>query len=406
MKNRQQKARFMKKVFIYFTIGFAVLTAASFCKKNSAGSGGTNPPPGGTAKVYYEWTKFVMGADLSYVNEVQDFGGVYKDSGATKDPYKLFKDHGANLVRVRLWHNPQWQSTLNGGKIYNDLADVEKTIKRAKMAGMAVNLDLHYSDSWADPGKQETPAAWNGLSLTLLKDSVYQYTLRVLNYLKSKDLTPEMIQIGNETNPGMLFPAGKVVNDDWTAFAELLKSGIKAVRDFSATSTIKPQIILHVAQLQNADWWANGVINKGGVTDFDVLGLSHYYVWSTVPSMSDVASTISSLKNKYHKKVMIVEVSYPWTSGNADSYANVISGTSGFGSYAVSKEGQFQYMKDLTQQVISGGGSGIMYWEPAWITSSLKDSWGTGSSWDNNTFFDFSGNALPGIDYMTYPFQF
>jgi arabinogalactan endo-1,4-beta-galactosidase len=103
---------------------------------------------------------------------------------------------------------------------------------------------------------------------------------------------------------------------------------------------------------------------------------------------------------------MIVETSYPWTSGNADGYANVISGSTGFGTYAVSKEGQYQYLKDLTQQVISGGGSGIMYWEPAWITSSLHDPWGTGSSWDNNTLFDFSGNVINGIDFMTYQYQF
>ena len=395
----------MMKVFVYLLIGSAVVTAAGFCKKSSGNGGGTNPPPG-TQKVFYDRSRFVMGADLSYVNAVQDFGGVYKDSGATKDPFRLFKDHGANLVRVRLWYNPQWQTTLNGGKIYSDLADAAKTIQRAKAAGMAVNLDLHYSDSWADPSKQETPAAWSGLALNQLKDSVYQYTLRVLKYLESINLTPEMIQVGNETNPGMLFPVGKVVNDDWTAFAGLLKSGIKAVRDFSAGSVIKPQVILHVAQLQNADWWANGVINKGGVTDFDVLGLSHYYVWSTVAAMNDVSTIIRSLKNKYGKKVMIVETAYPWTSGNADSYNNVLSGAAGFGSYAVSKEGQYQYLKDLTQQVISGGGSGIMYWEPAWITSSLKDSWGTGSSWDNSTLFDFSGNALPAIDYMTYPYTF
>jgi len=102
---------------------------------------------------------------------------------------------------------------------------------------------------------------------------------------------------------------------------------------------------------------------------------------------------------------MIVETAYPWTNSGADSYNNVISGSTGFSTYAVSKEGQFQFMKDLTQQVISGGGSGIMYWEPAWITSKLNDGWGTGSSWENNAFFDFSGNALPVMDHMCYPYK-
>jgi arabinogalactan endo-1,4-beta-galactosidase len=350
--------------------------------------GGDTPVPTPTdTRVFYQWDKFAMGADLSYVNHVQDYGGVYKDSGVVKDPFTIFKNHGANVVRVRLWHNPVWLAPLNSGKVYSDLKDVEKTIQRAKAAGMAVNLDFHYSERWADPGNQQIPAAWNGLAFNMLKDSVYNYTLSVLNYVKSKNLTPEMVQIGNETNQGMLFNAGKVVSNNWTNFADLLKSGIKAVRDFSASSTIKPQIILHVAKLTDADYFANGVINIGGVTDFDILGISHYYVYSTITQMSDISTMIRSLKAKYNKKIMIVETAYPWTNQGADTYANIISGSAGFNGYGVSPDEQYRYMKDLTQQVISGGGSGVMYWEPAWITSSLKDEWGTGSSWENNAFF-------------------
>jgi arabinogalactan endo-1,4-beta-galactosidase len=228
----------------------------------------------------------------------------------------------------------------------------------------------------------------------------------VLNYLQARNLTPEMVQVGNETNPGMIFPDGQVVNNNWSAFADLLKSGIRAVRDFSATSPVKPQIILHVAQLQNANWWANGVINLGGVTDFDILGISHYHLWSTVTAMNGINTMIRNLKTTYNKKIMIVETAYPWTNQNADSYNNIIPGSSGWGGYGVSKEEQSRYLKDLAQQVISGGGSGIMYWEPAWITSSLQDPWGTGSSWENNAFFDFSGNVLPAIDFMTHLYTF
>ena len=373
----------------------------------ACGKGGDTPVPAPTnTRVYYQWDKFAMGADLSYVNHVQDYGGVYKDSGVVKDPFIIYRNYGANVVRVRLWHNPVWLAPLKGGKVYSDLKDGEKTIQRAKAAGMVVSLDFHYSDCWADPSNQNISAAWNGLAFNVLKDSVYNYTLSVLNYLKSKNLTPEMVQVGNETNQGMLFNPGKVVNNNWLPFADLLKSGIKAVRDFSATSTIKPQIILHVAKLTDADYFANGVMNVGGVTDFDILGISHYYVYSTITSMSDVSTMIRSLKAKYNKKIMIVETAYPWTSQGTDSYANVISGSAGFNGYGASSDEQYRYMKDLTQQVISGGGSGVMYWEPAWITSSLKDEWGTGSSWENNTFFDFTGNVLPGINFMTYAYQF
>lgn len=386
--------------FLLFLLFFAAVS----CKKTQ--NNASPAPPLAATKVFYTSDKFVMGADLSYVNQVEDDGGTYKDSGKIKDPYTIFKNHGANTVRVRLWHNPQWLAAYNNGKLYSDLKDVEKTIERAKAAGMAVNLDLHYSDEWADPGNQTIPAAWNGLSLSVLTDSVYQYTMNVLNYLKSKSLTPEMIQVGNETNQGMLFPTGKVVNNDWTAFAALLKSGIKAVRDFSLTSSVKPQIILHVADPNNADYFANGVIDKGGVTDFDILGISYYYIWSTITSLNQVSTIIRNVQSKYNKKIMIVETAYPWTAGYADSYNNTISGNTGLGGYDVSKDGQYKYMKDLTQQVITGGGSGIMYWEPAWISSALKDKWGTGSAWENNTFFDFSGNTLPVIDFMTYSYQF
>jgi arabinogalactan endo-1,4-beta-galactosidase len=159
------------------------------CKKSS--STVTNPViPPDTTRTFYSWSTFVMGADLSFANQVQDYGGIYKDSGAVVDPYLIFKNHGCNVVRVRLWNNPQWTAPLNNGHLYSDLNDAEKSIKRAKDQGMAVNLDLHYSDTWADPSHQSIPAAWSGLSLAVLKDSVYNYTLFVL-ILKTKTSRPK-----------------------------------------------------------------------------------------------------------------------------------------------------------------------------------------------------------------------
>jgi arabinogalactan endo-1,4-beta-galactosidase len=393
----------MKKNTIMFVIVWAALISLGGCSKKSTATTSPVVPP---AKVFYDRSQFVMGADLSYVNEIQDYGGVYKEAGTVTDPFTIFKNHGANVVRVRLWNNPAWLKPLHGGKMYSDLYDAEKTIQRAKLAGMAVNLDIHYSDTWADPDHQSIPAAWAGLSLAVLKDSVYNYTLAVLNYLKTKNLVPEMVQVGNETNSGMLWPTGKTSGTDFTSFCTLLKSGIKAVRDFSAGSTIKPEIILHVAQLQNATFWCSNVIAAGGVTDFDIIGLSHYSKWGTINAMADVKTNISNLKTTYGKKVMIVETGYPFTTAAADSYNNLIDATAQVGGYAITNDGQYNYMKDLTQAVIAGGGSGIMYWEPAWITSPMKDLWGTGSSWENMCLFDFSSNVLPGMDYMTYAYKF
>ena len=383
----------MYKLIQYSLLSVVILLNTQCSKKTISP---IDPPQ--YSKTFYAWNTFSMGSDLSYVNEIEDFGGVFKDSSQVKDPFLIFKNHGNNTVRVRLWHNPQWVASVTGGKLYSDLKDVEKTMLRAKNQGMAVNLDLHYSDDWADPQSQITPAAWASLNLNTLKDSVYRYTFEVLTHLKAKNLTPEMIQIGNENNNGMLFPLGK--NTNWKNYGDLVNSGIKAVRDFSNTSSIKPQIIVHVAQLQHAEWWTSNLTTVGGVTDFDILGLSHYPKWSTITTMNDVGTIIKALKIKYNKKVMIVETAYPWTSQNTDTYANIVAGDVGFDGFGVSKEEQFKYMKALTQQVFNAGGTGIMYWEPAWITSSMKDRWGTGSSWENNALFDFSGNTLPAMDYM------
>jgi arabinogalactan endo-1,4-beta-galactosidase len=387
----------MKKILLLIV---PALLSAFSCDKQIASA----PAPTPTNK-YYKWDEFNMGVDLSYVNQVEDYGGVYKDSGQAKDCFQILKNHGANTVRVRLWHTPTWIGNINAGKMYYDLYGVEKSMRRAKDAGMAVSLDIHYSDRWADLGNQETPGAWAGKPLNVLKDSVYNYTMAVLNYYKSKNLTPELVQVGNETNNGMCWPAGKIVNNDFTSYAVLLKSGIQAVRDFSANSTIKPKIIIHEAQLQTANWWMQG-ITAAGVTDYDIIGLSHYTKWSTVKSMQGVTDAIRSLVNTYGKTVMVVETGFPWTAGNADSYNNIFSASDNAPGYAISVEDQLRYLKDLTQAIIDGGGKGIQYWEPAWITSRLNDSWGIGSGWDNVTLFDFTGNVLSGADYMRYIYKF
>ncbi len=382
---------------------FTLFLFAFSCNKKKESA---NLPAAETPAVkYYNWDEFNMGVDLSYVNQVEDYGGVYRDSGKVKDCFRILKEHGANTVRVRLWHTPTWIGNLNNGKLYYDLYGVEKTIRRAKEAGLAVNLDIHYSDRWADPQAQTTPTAWAGLSLNVLKDSIYNYTLAVLNYYKSKNLVPEMVQVGNENNNGMCWPVGKIENNNFSSFSELLKSGIKAVRDFSVTSAIKPKVIIHEAQLQSAGWWLQGISNAG-VTDYDIIGLSHYTKWSTVKTMQGVTDTIRKLVNSYGKIVMVVETGFPWSTGNADNYNNIFSAADTAPGYSISKNDQLRYLKDLTQAIINGGGKGVQYWEPAWITSNLNDSWGIGSSWDNVTLFDFSGNVLPGAGYMRHQYKF
>ena len=144
--------------------------------------------------------EFYLGADLSYVNEMEDCGAYYKNSQNEElDVFKIFKDYGANLVRVRLWHNPTWTN-------YSNLEDVKKTIQRAKNNNLQVLLDFHYSDTWADPNQQEIPQAWESYLTddTALSNILYQYTFTTLQILDSLQLLPEIVQIGNEINPMIL----------------------------------------------------------------------------------------------------------------------------------------------------------------------------------------------------------
>lgn len=360
-----------------------------------------------------ETTDFYFGADLSYANQVLDHGGVYKDGGEVRNPYRIFKDHGTNLVRLRLWHNPAWTKEVYGSQgtqRYNDLADVERSIRQAKDEGMAVLLDLHYSDTWADPGKQEIPLAWRQITdIGVLKDSVYQYTLKTLRRLDAKGLMPELLQVGNETNCGMLytnapaaFPACNVCNDQWQRHGMVVNSAIQAVRDASATSAVKTKVLLHVADPKNVTWWFDNVTasEKGNVKDFDMIGFSYYPLWHTTVSLDNLSGAIAGFKSKYGKPVMILETAYPWTTAGDDSYNNLFGGQTPLSGYPYTPQGQHNLMVKLTQEVKDGGGAGLVYWEPAWISSTMKDLWGTGSSWENNAFFDFEGNVNEGIGYM------
>ncbi len=347
-------------------------------------------------------TKFVFGADLSYVNQILEHGGVYRDNAQIKDPYQIFKDHGANLVRLRLWHNPAWTKEVYGSagtKMYNDLADVKVAIRRCKNAGLAVNLDFHYSDTWAGPGKQIIPAAWASADFEVLVDSVYQYTFQTLKALNDEGLMPEMVQIGNEINSGMLLPLGSYATSGWPNLGRLINSGIKAVRDASALSATKTLVILHVAQPENVNYWFSHITRDGLVTDFDILGFSYYSKWSNVP-INAISQQVADFKKSFNKQVMMVETTYPWTGANADGYNNIYNSGDAVTGYPFTNAGQLKYLTDLTQAITDGGGMGIMVWEPAWISSSAKDLWGTGSAWDNCTFFDFGWNVNQGIDFM------
>lgn len=341
---------------------------------------------------------FYLGADLSYVNELEDCGVVYRQNQKEIDPYQLFAQEGANIVRLRLWHTPDWTS-------YGTLNDLKKSIGRAKKEGMAVLLDFHYSDNWADPAHQIVPAAWKAVpNDAIMADSVYQYTFRVLQELKNEQLSPDFVQIGNETNTEILMtkPSSENPKTDWNRNASLLNAGLNAVVDFNETNDLSIKTFLHVAQPDSAYVWFENA-QKAGLVDFDFIGLSYYPNWSKF-DLGQLGETIKELKNNFKKEVMILEVGYPFSFKNYDSASNVLGEHSDLNGYPVNAEGQLSFMLDLVSTVRNAGGQGVIYWEAAWVSSNCKTQWGTGSHWENAAFFDPENRneALPVFKFFTH----
>jgi arabinogalactan endo-1,4-beta-galactosidase len=340
---------------------------------------------------------FYVGADLSYVNEMEDCGASYYDKGKKQDPFALFAKKSADLVRVRLWHDADWTN-------YSDLADVSKTLQRAKENKMKTLLDFHYSDTWTDPEKQFIPKAWAHITDTNeLAQALYDYTTATLRALDEKNLLPDMVQVGNETNIEILQQEQSIVHGipNWQRNAQLLNSGIKAVRDYSKSVNKPIQIVLHIAQPENALWWFKQA-RESGLTDFDIIGLSYYPQWSTY-KLPDLPDAIKELKNTYHKDVMIVETAYPWTLKNFDKAGNILNEKAIQPEFPATVKGQLLYLLTLTQLVKASGGLGVIYWEPAWVSTRCKTLWGKGSHWENASFFDATkhNNALPAFLFFS-----
>lgn len=351
---------------------------------------------------------FLFGADLSYVNEMEDCGVVYKENGSPVDPYQLFADHNCGIVRLRLWHTPAWYDNLNGGQRYSDLSDVRKSILRAKSANMQVLLDFHLSDNWADPQKQRVPATWEAVvgNLPLLKDSLYNYVKATLLSLHADGLLPDMVQIGNETNKGILLSPQQDNGPwvlDWPRNAALFKRAIEAVRDVETQTEQPIKVALHIAGPADSGWLMQGFWNNG-VTDFDVIGMSYYWAWHKPTDIADAANVVAQLKQSYPgKEVMIFETGYIWTTQSNDAAANIIGET--HPNYTpASPENQRKWLVDMTQAVISKGATSVMYWEPAWVSSTCSTQWGQGSHQEHATFFDFDENLLPagGMGWMEH----
>ncbi|SFF85465.1 arabinogalactan endo-1,4-beta-galactosidase [Novosphingobium sp. CF614] len=333
-----------------------------------------------------------LGADLSFANEMEDCGAIYRSHGKRTDPFTVLKQAGGNLVRVRLWNNPTWTN-------YSNLADVEKTIRRARSAGLQVLLDFHYSDDWADGEKQLVPAAWAGMDTDQQAKALYQFTFDTLRKLDGEGLMPEMVQVGNETNPELM-GGRKEQPIDWKRNAALLNAGVKAVRDAGRLSAIRPKVMLHIAQPENVEPWFDDA-TVAGVLDYDIIGISYYRKWS-VESLAQLGATIARVGARYQAQVMVVETAYPFTFEGADSSPNLLGDPSVLlPQYPATPEGQRDYMIALTQTVVDNGGIGVNYWAPDWLSTKCKTRWGTGTNWENAAWFSLRRHeVLPVVQFL------
>ena len=350
-------------------------------------------------------SRTVRGADLSNLVKNEDNGAAYFDArGRPVDAVKAFADAGANLVRLKVWVNP-----ADG---YNTAGQVVATAKRAKAAGLGVLVDFHYSDRWTDPGAQGMPAAWAGLSPAEIADEVYAHTFEVLTALKDAGVRADAVQVGNEINPGMIWPWGQtwdVIPGDgiegaqWDNLALFLSAGARAAKDVSAET----KVILHLTNINSGigglTWWFDEVTARG--VQFDTIGLSYYGYWHG--SLAGLQNAVTTLSARYDKDVLVVENSYPFTLADnpVDPWENVISSESqlvpGYPATPAGQAANFRAVQDVVASAPGGRGIGVVSWEPAW-TAVPGNGWdpadpASGNAWENQAMFDFNGRALPAL---------
>jgi arabinogalactan endo-1,4-beta-galactosidase len=299
----------------------------------------------------------------------------------------IFRDAGINMVRLRVWVDPP------AG--FCDTAQTLAMARRAHEAGLAILIDFHYSDTWADPGQQTKPAAWASLEFGALVNQVGLYTAAVLDQLVAQGTPPAIVQIGNEITAGMLWNEGRIDGENnWPRFGRLLSAGVLAVRQHTPTA----KVMLHIdrgGDLEGARWWFDRVVAEE--VSFDIVGLSYYPWWHG--SFAAMEATVTDMAARYGKPVFIVETAYPFTLGWSDQTFNLVGDASQLlDGYAATPAGQAAYLRDVSALVanVPGGlGMGVCYWAPEWSAFA-----GLGSPWENLALFDFDHVATPGLNAL------
>ena len=319
--------------------------------------------------------EFINAVDISRYPEISNSNPTFFDlEGNQNDFLTILKDNGVNTVRLRLWVNPSDE--------HSGFEEVKQLSQTLKNNGFKVWLTLHYSDTWADPGHQETPSNWSGLSFNNLKDSLYNYTQKVIN-----EIIPNYIQIGNEINNGILHPTGDI-STNYQNFISLIQEGCSAVRENSDDC----KIIIHFAGIENSDLFFSQLSS----INYDIIGLSYYPIWHG-KSLNNLKTTMQYLSDSYNKQIVIAETAYPFTLEWNDWTNNIVGSDDQLilPEYPATDEGQRKFIMDLktiTQELEKG--IGFCYWGAeliAWKGDQSTDA----SPWENQALFNFDNEALP-----------
>jgi arabinogalactan endo-1,4-beta-galactosidase len=337
----------------------------------------------------------VRGADMSFLPQLEEAGVHYRDlAGRVRPAEQILARQGANYLRLRVWVDPP--------PGYSDKARALALAKRAKRAGMKILLDPHYSDFWADPGKQPIPAGWP-TDLDGLTKKIHSYTRGLVRDFADQGTPVDLLQVGNEITNGILWPVGQLYLSDgtqqWPQFATLLKAAITGARQGSRSESMR--IMLHIDKgglMGDTRWFFDNIIGQG--VPFDIIGQSYYPMWHG--SMADLKANLNDSVSRYGKPVLLAEIAYPWTFEDGDGRGNIVTAASVLPDedrYPATPAGQaafYEGVREVLLQVPGGNGLGFMAWEPEWVPGV---GWqpGAEASNDNLTQFDFTGRALPSI---------
>lgn len=317
---------------------------------------------------------FILGMDVSAVPSLEDSGVRYYDhQGNKKSVFQILSENGINYIRVRVWNDPFDENGNGYGGGNCDIDNAVEIGKAATQYGMKLMVDFHYSDFWADPGKQMVPKAWEGMDITEKTQALYQYTKDSLQKLVDAGVDVGMVQIGNETN-GVFCGESSSAVGGWKRIMDLMSAGSKAVREVCPNALVA----VHFANPENADSYVSYGKNLDYYqVDYDVFASSYYPFWHG--TLENLTSVLSHIAETYNKKVMVAETSYAFTAEDSDFFGNTIGDGGGIvTNYPFTQQGQANLVRDVIDTVANTtNGIGVVYWEGTWISAG-------GANYDEN----------------------